>query len=390
MKTNREGAALDATRRVDRVAAAGAGLALAACLLLPLAVFRLNRIVSGTPQPAWAAGPTGYALVLLSALTLAVSVWPAAARWRPRALLVLATAGTLALALSLGRAAVSLRVGEPVISRVSIGTGAWLVAAGIGVVWFSALRTETARSARLAAGALTAAGLLAAAAFGGVGHLSVVTEYQNKAEMFWSALGTHLSVAGISVAIAMAIGIPLGVASARAPRVRSVALGIVGVIQTVPGLALLGLMVIPLAAIGLPGIGPLPAIIALTLYALLPIVRNTYVGLAGVDPAIVDAGRGMGMSRRELLFRVEAPLALPLVIEGVRAAAVLVIGIAAVAAFIGVGTLGVLVFEGWGQQADDLILLGAVPMVVLALVVDAGLRALERVAVSPGIRRERA
>ena len=112
--------------------------------------------------------------------------------------------------------------------------------------------------------------------------------------------------------------------------------------------------------------------------------------VSALRPAIVDAGRGMGMSRRELLFRVEAPLALPLVIEGVRAAAVLVIGIAAVAAFIGVGTLGVLVFEGWGQQADDLILLGAVPMVVLALVVDAGLRALERVAVSPGIRRERA
>jgi len=144
--------------------------------------------------------------------------------------------------------------------------------------------------------------------------------------------------------------------------------------------------VFPLAALGLPGIGPLPGVIALTLYALLPIVRNTYVGLSEVDPAIVDAGRGMGMSGSQLLLRVEAPLALPLVIEGVRSAAVLVIGIAAVVAFVGVGTLGVLVFEGWGVQADDLILLGAVPMVVLAVAADSGLRALARAATSPGIR----
>jgi len=115
-------------------------------------------------------------------------------------------------------------------------------------------------------------------------------------------------------------------------------------------------------------------------------VRNTYVGLSEVDPAIVDAGRGMGMSGSQLLLRVEAPLALPLVIEGVRSAAVLVIGIAAVVAFVGVGTLGVLVFEGWGVQADDLILLGAVPMVVLAVAADSGLRALARAATSPGIR----
>jgi osmoprotectant transport system permease protein len=197
-------------------------------------------------------------------------------------------------------------------------------------------------------------------------------------------------VSGVSLAIALVIGVPLGIASARVPWVRATALGVVGVIQTVPSLALLGLLVLPLAAAGLPGIGPLPGIIALTLYALLPIVRNTYVGIAGVDPAIVDSGRGMGMSEAQLLMRVEVPLALPLLIEGVRAAAVLVIGIAAVVAFIGVGTLGVLVFEGFGQQANDHILLGAVPMVVLAVVVDALLRALKRVAVSPGIRRESA
>lgn len=379
-------AASSAKRRVDRVAATGAGLTLAACLLLPLAVFRANRIVNGTSHPVWSAGPAGFALVLLSALALAVALWPAPT-WRSRALLASAAASTVALAFSLGQAAVLLRTGSTETSRVSIGTGAWLVAAGTAIVWFAALRNEVSRSGRATAGVLTAAGLLAAAFVGGMGQLSIVTEYQNKMGAFWSAVGTHLGIAGTSLAIAIAIGVPLGVASVRVPWVRTVALGTVSIIQTVPSLALLGLLVIPLAAIGLPGIGPLPAIIALTLYALLPIVRNTYVGLTGVDPSIVDAGRGMGMSERQLLFRVEAPLALPLVIEGVRSAAVLVIGIAAVVAFIGVGTLGVLVFEGWGVQADDLILLGAVPMVVLAVAADSGLRALQRAAVSPGLRQ---
>ena len=190
----------------------------------------------------------------------------------------------------------------------------------------------------------------------------------------------------MSLAIALALGVPLGIAASRVRWVRSVVLTVVGIIQTVPSLALLGLLVVPLAAIGLPGIGPLPGVIALTLYSLLPIVRDTYVGLAGVDPAAIDAGRGMGMGRMQLLLRVEAPLALPLLIEGVRAAAVSIIGIAAVVAFVGVGTLGVLVFLGWGEQADDLILLGALPMVALAVAVDAGLRALGRAVVSPGIR----
>jgi osmoprotectant transport system permease protein len=170
--------------------------------------------------------------------------------------------------------------------------------------------------------------------------------------------------------------------------VRSVVLSIVGLLQTVPSLALLGLLVLPLALLGLPGIGPLPAVIALTLYALLPIVRSTYLGLSHVDPAVVDAGRGMGMNRGQLLARVEAPLAIPLVIDGIRAAAVMSIGIAAVVAFVGVATLGVLIIQGLGFQADDLILLGAVPMVIMAVGVDAALRALGRAVTSPGIRVE--
>lgn len=375
--------------RVDRVAAVGALIALTAAVALPLAVFRANRIVSGVPHGVWSAGAAGYALAASCALPLLFAFGRRSAA-RSRALLACATAMALTLAWSLGRATVALRTGAPEISRVSIGSGAWLAAAGIAIVWFAALQRERSRTVRAVAGAITLAGLLGAAAFGGLGQLSLVTEYTQQAARFWAAVATHIEIVAISLAIAIVIGVPLGVVAARWERARSTVLGVVGVIQTVPSLALLGLLVVPLAALGLPGIGPLPAVIALTLYALLPIVRNTYVGLAEVDPAIVDAGRGMGMSRGQLLMRVEAPLALPLVIEGVRAAAVLTIGIAAVVAFINVGTLGVLVFEGWGLQADDLILLGAVPMVALAVAVDGGLRMVQRAVVSPGIRREQA
>jgi len=373
------------TRGIDRVAAFGAAVALAACALLPLAVFRANRIVEGSPHTALSTGPPGWVLAAacLAALAVAVLARPAA---RARALPFAASALTVALAWALGRAAITLRAGQPDISRVSIGSGAWLVAAGCAVVWFASRDYDGAAAFRRAAAALAVAGSAGAVMVGGLAQLSIVTEYSDRAARFWSAAGTHLTLAGGSLLLAILIGVPLGVLSLRVRWLRALTLGVVGLIQTVPSLALLGLLVFPLAALGLPGIGPLPGVIALTLYALLPIVRNTYVGLSEVDPAIVDAGRGMGMSGSQLLLRVEAPLALPLVIEGVRSAAVLVIGIAAVVAFVGVGTLGVLVFEGWGVQADDLILLGAVPMVVLAVAADSGLRALARATTSPGIR----
>lgn len=359
-------------------------MALAGSALLPFVAFRANRIVAGVAHGLSAGGAAGFALAVLAALSLAAAFAPA--RARPALELAGASAMAGALAWALGHAASTLTASAPVIARVSVGGGAWLTAAGTAVVWFAALQTRPGRVARWAAAGVAAAAWSAAAAWGGLARLSLVLEYRVQADSFWSAVGTHLSLVGVSLGIAMLIGVPLGVAAARVRWVRSVVLPVVGVIQTVPSLALLGLLVVPLAALGLPGIGPLPATIALTAYALLPIVRDTYVGLAGVDPAAVDAGRGMGMTAAQLLLRVEAPLALPLMVEGIRSATVMIIGIAAVVAFVGVGTLGVLVFLGWGQQADDLILLGAVPMVVLAVIADAGLRRLGRALTSPGVR----
>jgi osmoprotectant transport system permease protein len=359
------------------------------CSALPFVVYRANRIVEGSPRSIAEGGPAGWALAAFAVLAL-VGSFALREPWRSRVGLTCAAGALGALAWALGRAALSLTPDPSSFARVSIGPGAWVAAVGASIVWFAALQSGPSRGWRAGAVALALAAWLSAGLWGGLGRLSIALEYAVQADSFWSALATHLTIAGTSLGIAIAIGLPLGVLSARVGWLRVVVLGVVGVIQTVPSLALLGLLVVPLAALGLPGIGPLPAIIALTLYALLPIVRNTYVGLSAVDPGVVDAGRGMGMSRTQLLLRVEAPLALPLFIEGVRAATVLIIGITAVVAFIGVGTLGVLVFLGWGEQADDLTLLGAVPMVVLAVAADALLRAAGRLATSPGIRMEAA
>jgi len=373
--------------RTDRVAATGALVALAGCLLLPLFTLRANRIVSGAAQPLTAGGPAALALVALAAFALGAAIF-AREPVRARAELACAAGMWAALAWALGHAAAALTPNVASPARVSIGVGAWIAVAGAGALWFAATRPPMTRAWRAGAALIVAASWAAAMLWGGLARLSIVQEYTLQSDVFWGEIGTHLAIVAVSLAIAIAIGVPLGAAASRVRWVRTAALSVVGLIQTVPSLALLGLLVLPLAALGLPGIGPLPAIIALTLYALLPIVRNTYLGLAQVDAATVDAGLGMGMSRAQLLLRVEAPLALPLVVEGVRAAAVMTIGIAAVVAFIGVGTLGVLIIQGLGYQADDLILLGAVPMVVMAVAVDLSLRALGRLVTSPGIRVE--
>ena len=160
--------------------------------------------------------------------------------------------------------------------------------------------------------------------------------------------------------------------------------------QTLPSLAFFGLLIAPLSALssavpalreaGIRGIGATPAVIALTIYALLPIIRNTYVGLRQVDPAVVDAGLGMGMSRGQVFRRIELPLSAPLVLEGIRTAAVQAVGNTAVAALIGAGGLGYFIFAGLGQAAFDLVILGAIPIIVMALVVDAAMRSLVKAA----------
>jgi osmoprotectant transport system permease protein len=199
--------------------------------------------------------------------------------------------------------------------------------------------------------------------------LSVVA--QNGAEL-WLRIGQHIMLTGVSTLAAIAIGIPLGIFAAKRAWAERPLLATVGILQTVPSLAMLALL---LTLIG--QIGAVPAIIALTLYALLPIVRNTVTGLRGIAPSIVEAARGVGMTPAQQLSLVEMPLALPVIVAGVRTAAVVGVGIATLSAFIGAGGLGQFINRGLALTNTDLILLGAIPSALLALAVDGSIAAFQ-------------
>ena len=185
----------------------------------------------------------------------------------------------------------------------------------------------------------------------------------------------HLVLVAVSTFLAAAVGIPLGIWLTRRPKLARPILGLAGVVQTIPSLALFGFL-LPLPLIG--GIGARTAIVALLVYAMLPLLRNTYAGILSVDPAIVEAATGLGMTPRQRLWWVELPLALPVVLAGVRIATVVSIGLATIAAAIGAGGLGVLIYRGIAIVDNRQILAGAVPAALLALAADGLLGALER------------
>jgi osmoprotectant transport system permease protein len=190
-----------------------------------------------------------------------------------------------------------------------------------------------------------------------------------------AATREHLILVLISMIIAVAIGVPLGLALVMHPRLRAGALAVASIFQTIPSLALFGFL-IPLPFLG--GIGTRTAIVALVLYALLPILRNTYVGLTGVDLAILEAAEAMGMTEDQILFRVRLPLATSFILAGIRTATVITIGVATIAAAIGAGGLGTFIFRGVAMVSDAVILAGAIPAALLALLADFLLGLLER------------
>ncbi|HKD19884.1 MAG TPA: ABC transporter permease [Thermoanaerobaculia bacterium] len=187
--------------------------------------------------------------------------------------------------------------------------------------------------------------------------------------------GEHIVLVAVASAIAVAIGVPVGAALTRRPALAKPVLGFANVVQAIPSLALFGFL-IPVPLIG--GIGARTAIVALVVYSLLPILRNTYAGIRSVDPAVIEAADGIGMTLGQRRRRVELPLALPVVLAGVRVAVVVSVGLATIAAAIGAGGLGVLIFRGIATADHRLILAGALPAAVLALAFDFGLGALEK------------
>jgi osmoprotectant transport system permease protein len=190
-----------------------------------------------------------------------------------------------------------------------------------------------------------------------------------------SATLDHVTLVVIAMMIAILIGVPLGMLIVQRPTLRTIALGIASIFQTIPSLALFGFL-IPIPFIG--GIGKRTAIVALVLYALLPILRNTFVGLNGIDPAVLESAEAMGMTRSQILFRVRFPLALAVILAGIRTATIITIGVATIAAAIGAGGLGGFIFRGVALVSDALILAGAIPAALLALFADFLLGLLER------------
>lgn len=343
--------------------------------LTPFAGFRANRIVPGTGVGLPDALP-GWELALVGSV-LAAAAAMALMRLAPRFRLLISLAALLALAFAIGDAARFLTPAGDKISRTSPATGFWLLTLAYALMASDAV-------ARLKLKPWTRIGLLAAIAaviaailWSGLWNdLSVLREYANRADSFWREAGTHLLLALGSLLAAIVVGIPLGIVCDRVLPLRAVILNVLNAVQTIPSIALFGLLIAPLAwiaasvpgaaALGIAGIGIAPAMLALFLYSLLPVVANTVAGLDGVPPETEEAARGMGMTGRQRLLQIELPLAFPVILTGIRIVLVQNIGLATVAALIGGGGFGVFVFQGVGQTAMDLVLLGAVPTVALA------------------------
>lgn len=197
---------------------------------------------------------------------------------------------------------------------------------------------------------------------------------QNRGEIFERFL-EHIALVGASMAISLAVGVPLGIWLVHRRKAQKWVIGAANVVQTIPSLALFGFL-IPVPFIG--GVGASTAIVALALYALLPILRNTCTGIAEVDPAVVESARGMGMTPAQVLWQVQLPLAAPVILAGIRVAMAMCIGIATIAAAIGSGGLGVFIFRGLAMVNNQVILAGAIPAAILAIAVDSGLGYFQR------------
>ncbi|AWI60785.1 hypothetical protein AB395_00005608 (plasmid) [Sinorhizobium fredii CCBAU 45436] len=359
----------------DKLGVIIAVIAVYGAFLAPFATFRANRIVQGEGKAILEALPPSLGYGLLALLTFAIVV--AILKTSVLVRMAAAFAALVALCFLIGSAAGNLAPADNAYARVSPASGFWILVFAFALLVADALtRLKPGPGLRLLflAGALAlVGGMLASGRWDG---LSILKEYASRTDTFWAEAGRHLMLTLGSLAAATVVGLPLGILCHRVDRLRAAVLNVLNAIQTVPSIALFGILIAPLGwiathvpgaeAIGVRGIGVAPAFVALFLYSLLPVVANTVVGLAGVPRAANDAARGLGMTEWQRLVAVEFPLAFPVILAGIRIVLVQNIGLATIAALIGGGGFGVFVFQGIGQTAMDLVLLGAVPTVVLA------------------------
>ncbi len=366
----------DGVRRgIDKLGVIVAAMIVYGGFFAPFVSFRANRIVPGEARSLFEALPMSAALFLSALLVLSVVF--VVLRTPTGLRLGLAAIVLAALTLLVGHAGTALTPPGNSYARVAPASGFWILLFAFGLLAADAIaRLKPSPLLRVGLLGLALSGLVLLLASGAWDGLSLLKEYAGRADVFWQEAGKHVSLALGSLVASVVVGLPLGILCHRVKALRDAVLNALNLIQTIPSIALFGILIGPLgwiaatvpgaAALGIRGIGMAPAFVALFLYSLLPVVANTVIGLAGVPREANEAARGVGMTDRQRLLRIEFPLALPVILTGIRIVLVQNIGLATIAALIGGGGFGVFVFQGIGQTAMDLVLLGAVPTVLLA------------------------
>jgi osmoprotectant transport system permease protein len=341
-----------------------------------------NRLVSGTPIAIWHAvdRPVFFLIVAFALLLIAMSQLGSMPSLH-RVMLLFASILFLLVLYGAGEGATRLMRGAEIAARASLGWGFWLMALCAAFATIDAAqRLDLRPGMRFLLAAAFLVYLAAMILNGTFDQVSLFREFAVQRGAFLDELARHAELVIGAIVPALLIGVPLGIWSTRRPGVRPALFGTLNVLQTIPSVALFGLLIgplsalaraaPPLAAFGIHGIGMAPALVALVLYALLPVVRYSAVGIAAADPATIDAARGMGFAPRQIFWSAQVPLGLPVFLAGLRIVLVQTIGLAVIAALIGGGGLGSFIFQGIGQYAIDLVLLGAIPVTLLALAAD--------------------
>ncbi|MBY4583797.1 ABC transporter permease [Enterobacter hormaechei] len=352
-----------------------------AAVALPFVNVAPNRLVSGEPRVLWQIWAfTPLLLGAALASTVALAFWPGrTALWLT---FLLSEALFIVLFWSAGQAATQMAAVESPLARTSVGSGLWLWLALCLLVCSDAIRRLTPQPVwRWLLNAQFWVIPLLILFSGDLNQLSLLKEYVNRQEVFDNALAQHLTILFGTLIPALLLGVPLGMWCYRHTSRQGAVFTVLNVIQTIPSVALFGLLIAPLAglvksfpalaAAGIAGTGLTPALIALVLYALLPLVRGVVAGLSQVPPDVLESAHAMGMSARQCFWKIQLPLALPLLVRSLRVVTVQTVGMAVIAALIGAGGFGALVFQGLLSSALDLVLLGVVPTIALAVVLDA-------------------
>lgn len=359
------------------------------CLALVVGAFVLNfvtlapnRLASGQPIMLATAEPRWLAFTLITALSIFIGASFKPSRLMSWLVLLLGITLLLILVFSVGDTATHLRHESSNSSaRVSLGSGFWLILSALSLIVIDSIhRLNLTLSVRTIIFMIILSGMIGLGMSGHLNMLSLAQEYFNRQDVFISEVIRHCFLVAAAIIPSVIIGSLMGLWAFRVPHVQSPLFSVLNLLQTIPSIAMFGLLMAPLTNLtelfpflkdfGIRGVGVTPAIITLTLYALLPVARNTLAGFLSAPRNAIDAARGMGMKPRELISYIIAPLALPTLLSGIRIVTVQLIGLSVVAGLIGAGGLGSFVFPGIGQTAPDLVLLGVLPVILMALCAD--------------------